>query len=189
MKSAFFHIHILMLLKSDSSIWYQCLNHAWWRHQMEHFSRYWPFMRRTHRSPVNSRHKGQWRRAFVFSLIWTWTKAWANNRNAGYLRRHCTRYDVTVMIILTPVFFQSAPWVAVRARKAETASPAVAAWAHIYWTMASAIVSDYIIGTEMSSFWRNIRHCAGNCMTTSSAMTTLSSELWHFHEDGYSFKI
>ena len=39
---------------------------------METFSRYWTFARGIHRSPVNSPHKGQWRRALVFSLIWAW---------------------------------------------------------------------------------------------------------------------
>ena len=33
---------------------------TWWRHQMEPFSRHCPFVRRTHRSPVDSPHKGQW---------------------------------------------------------------------------------------------------------------------------------
>ena len=33
------------------------------------FPRYWPFVRGIHRSPVNSPHKGQWRRALIFSLI------------------------------------------------------------------------------------------------------------------------
>ena len=31
-----------------------------------HFPRYWPFVRRIHRSPVNSPHKGQWRGALIF---------------------------------------------------------------------------------------------------------------------------
>ena len=31
--------------------------------------RYWPFVRETHRSPVNSPHKGQWHGALIFSLI------------------------------------------------------------------------------------------------------------------------
>ena len=31
-----------------------------------HFPRYWPFVRRIHRWPVNSPHKGQWRGAFMF---------------------------------------------------------------------------------------------------------------------------
>ena len=39
---------------------------AWWRHQMEKFPRYWPFVRGIHRSPVNSSHKGQWRGALIF---------------------------------------------------------------------------------------------------------------------------
>ena len=34
-----------------------------------HFPRYWPVVRGIHRSPVNSPHKGQWRRALMFSLI------------------------------------------------------------------------------------------------------------------------
>ena len=35
----------------------------------KHFPRYWPFVRGIHRSPVNSPHIGQWRGAFMFSLI------------------------------------------------------------------------------------------------------------------------
>ena len=35
----------------------------------KHLSRYWPFVRGIHRSPVNSTHKGQWRGALMFSLI------------------------------------------------------------------------------------------------------------------------
>ena len=41
----------------------------WWRHQMEIFWRYWPFVRVIHPLPVNSPHKGQWREALKFSLI------------------------------------------------------------------------------------------------------------------------
>ena len=33
----------------------------------KHFPRYWPFVRGIHLSPVNSPHKGQWRRALMFS--------------------------------------------------------------------------------------------------------------------------
>ena len=36
----------------------------------KHFPRYWPFVRGIHRSPVNSPHKGQWRRALMFTLIY-----------------------------------------------------------------------------------------------------------------------
>ena len=70
---------------------------SWWRHQMEAFLRYWPFVRGINRSPVNSRQKGQWRGALMFSLICARTNTWANHRDAGDLRRHCFHYDVTVM--------------------------------------------------------------------------------------------
>ena len=69
----------------------------WWRHQMETFSRYWPFVRGIHRSPVNSPHKGQWSGALMFSLICAWINGWAKNCNAGDLGRHHAHYDVTIM--------------------------------------------------------------------------------------------
>ena len=63
----------------------------------KHFPRYWPFVRVIYRSPVNSPHKGQWRRALMYSLICVWINGWVNNREAGDLRRHRTHYDVIVM--------------------------------------------------------------------------------------------
>ena len=71
---------------------------SWWRHQMELFPRYWPFVRGIHRSPVNSPHKGQWRGALMFSLICVWINGWVNNHEAGDLRRYRGHYDVIVMI-------------------------------------------------------------------------------------------
>ena len=52
----------------------------------KHFTRYWPFI---YRSPVDSRHKGQWRGALMF--LWSAPEkknGWANNRDAHDLRRH-----------------------------------------------------------------------------------------------------
>ena len=63
----------------------------------EHFPRNWPFVRGIHRSPVNSPHKGQWRGAFMFSLICVWINGWVNNRKAGDLIRYRAHYDVIVM--------------------------------------------------------------------------------------------
>ena len=63
----------------------------------EHFLRYWPFVRGIHRSTVNSPHKGQWRRALMFSLISVWINGWVNNREARDLRRLRAHYDVIVM--------------------------------------------------------------------------------------------
>ena len=67
----------------------------------KHFPRYWPFVRGIPRSRVNSPHKGQWRGAFMSSLICAWINLWVNNREAGDLRRYRAHYDVIVMIILT----------------------------------------------------------------------------------------
>ena len=64
----------------------------------KHFPRNWPFVRKIHRSPVNFPHKGQWRGALMFSLIYVWINDWANNRKAGDLRRQYGHYDVIVMI-------------------------------------------------------------------------------------------
>ena len=63
----------------------------------KYLPRSWPFVWGIHRSPANSLHKGQWRRALMFSLICIWINGGANNREAGYLRHHCAHYDVTVM--------------------------------------------------------------------------------------------
>ena len=63
----------------------------------KHFPRNWPFVRGIHRSPVNSPHKGQWRGALMFTLICARINVWANNGEAGYLRRHLAHYDVIVM--------------------------------------------------------------------------------------------
>ena len=63
----------------------------------KHFPRNWPFVREIHRSPVNFPHKGQWRGALMFSLIYAWMNDWVNNREAGDLRRQHGHYDVIVM--------------------------------------------------------------------------------------------
>ena len=73
---------------------------AWWRHEMETLSHYWPFVLGIYRSPVNSHHKGQWRGALMFSLICAWIKGWSNNGEARDSRRHRAHYDVTVMYLL-----------------------------------------------------------------------------------------
>ena len=67
--------------------------------EWKHFPRYWPFVRGIRRSPVNSPHKGQWRRALMFSLICIWINGWGNNREAGDLRRYRAHYDVSIILI------------------------------------------------------------------------------------------
>ena len=63
----------------------------------KHFLRYRPFVRGSHRSPVNSPHKGRWRWALIFSLICAWINGWVNNGEAGDFRRHRANYDLNVM--------------------------------------------------------------------------------------------
>ena len=63
----------------------------------KHFSRYWPFVRGIHRSPVNSPHKSQWRGPLMFSLIWARINSWLNNGEAGVLRCHRAYYDIIVI--------------------------------------------------------------------------------------------
>ena len=48
-------------------------------------------------SSVNSPHKGQWRGALIFSLIYARINGWVNTGEAGDLRRHRAHYDVIVM--------------------------------------------------------------------------------------------
>ena len=75
----------------------------------KHFPRNWPFVREIHRSPVNFPHKGQWRGALMFSLIYVWINDWVNNREAGDLRRQHGHYDVNVMILNDTVPYINQP--------------------------------------------------------------------------------
>ena len=66
----------------------------------KHFQCYFPFVSGIYWSPVDYPHKGQWRRALMFSLICARTKGWADNRDTIDLSRYCAHYDVTVMVNL-----------------------------------------------------------------------------------------
>ena len=70
---------------------------AWWRHQMKSFSALLAFCVGNSTVTVDSPHKGQWRGALMFSLICTSINSWANNGDAGELKRHRAHYDVSAM--------------------------------------------------------------------------------------------
>ena len=72
---------------------------SWWRHQMETFSALLALCAGNSPVPVISPHKGQWRGALMFSLIYAWINDWVNNREAGDLRRQRGHCDVIVMCI------------------------------------------------------------------------------------------
>ena len=75
---------------------------TWWRHLMETFSALLALCAGNSPVPVNSPHKGQWRGALMFSLIYAWINDWVNNREAGDLRRQRGHYDVIVMNAMHP---------------------------------------------------------------------------------------
>ena len=78
--------------------YYVCkIGNTWWRHQIETSSALLVICAGSSPVPVNSPHKGQWRWALMFFFISAWINGWANNREAGDLRRNRAHYDVIVM--------------------------------------------------------------------------------------------
>ena len=87
----------LMLLQEPMEV---VLSIPWWRHQMEAFSALLALCEGNHPLVTGgSPYKGQWCGALMFSLICAWTNDWANNRDAGDLRRQDAHYNVTVMLV------------------------------------------------------------------------------------------
>ena len=73
----------------------------WTCHQMEAFSALLAICEGKSPVPVNSPHKGQWRGALMFSLIYAGINGWVNTGEVGDLIRHHTHYDVIVMIVVS----------------------------------------------------------------------------------------
>ena len=71
----------------------------------KYFPRYWTFVRGSHRSTLDSYHKGQWDGALMFSLICVWTRLnkqssrWWFDSPARSLWRHCNGKVVTMPTI------------------------------------------------------------------------------------------
>ena len=124
------------------------LSHSWWRHQMETFS-----ATRAGNSPVpvNSPHKGQWRGALMFSLIYAWINDWVNNREAGDLGRQRGHCDVIVMLMLYAVDFFLCTFLAysVLAVKYEPASNKEIAGLSTSRSLSGIVVMQYILHNMM----------------------------------------
>ena len=79
-------------------MWYLVFRHSWWRHQIETFTRYWPFVREFtgHRwiPPTKASDTELW--CFLWSA--PWINYWVNNREAADLRHHRAHYDVIAML-------------------------------------------------------------------------------------------
>ena len=54
------------------------------------FRYYWPFLRITHRSLVDSLHKGQWWGTLMIPMMPAWKNSRRNYREAGELKYLCT---------------------------------------------------------------------------------------------------
>ena len=96
-----------------------------WSSRSITFKHVYPVLKRTHDDVIKwknfppycplsveftgSPHKGQWRGDFMFSLICAWSNNWANNRDAGDLRRHRAHCDVTVIYELQNMSFLIRP--------------------------------------------------------------------------------
>ena len=113
-------VNELLMLFGNIKIYAAALNlgrsntETWWRHQMKTFSVLLDLCAGNSPVPVNSSHKGQWRGALIFSLIFAWVNGWGNNREAGDLRpqsrsswRHCNeKYWIQMVICNTQHFKQ-----------------------------------------------------------------------------------
>ena len=84
--------------KSNDSIQKAICKKSRWRHQMETFSALLAFC--AGNSPVTDEFYTQRpvTRSFDVFFDRTWTNNWANNGDAGDLRRHRTHYDGSVMV-------------------------------------------------------------------------------------------
>ena len=98
-------LQIFLLLNTTAVLpdWYHDDVIKW-----KHFPRYWPFVRRIHRSPGEfPAQRPIWRGTLMFSLICVWINDWVNSGEAGDLRRYRIHYNVTVMWISGPM---QSPW-------------------------------------------------------------------------------
>ena len=82
------------------SLYISHVSGPWWHHKMETFSALLALCAGNSPVPGESPHKSQWRGALMFSLIYAGINCWVNKREAGELRCHRARYDVTVMLWL-----------------------------------------------------------------------------------------
>ena len=70
----------------------------WWRHQMETFSALLALSAGIHLTKASDAE------LWYFSLLFASTNDWVNKRDAGDLRRHRARYDVTVTLNWLTIF-------------------------------------------------------------------------------------
>ena len=76
----------------------QCTTHKpWWRHQMETFSALLALCKGNPSVTGGFPSQRLVTQSLMFSLVCLWTNVWANSRDAGDLRCHDPRWDITAM--------------------------------------------------------------------------------------------
>ena len=102
MRKMFTFDDVIMNIPNISMWWSDCASivhrvDLWWCHQMEIFSALLALC--AGNSPVTGGFPSQrpLRRSLDVFFDLAWTNGWANNRDAGDLRRHCSRCDVTLI--------------------------------------------------------------------------------------------
>ena len=121
----------LSILRDDTILHYNVIK---WKY----FPRYWPLVWGIHRSPLNSPHKGQWRRVLVFSLIFARINGLVNNRKAGDLRRHRSHYGIIVMTtIMTSLWWPSV--------KQESNTVFAIKYAHVFLLIVNTSINIFLL--------------------------------------------
>ena len=127
----------------------------------KHFPRYWPFVRKIHRSLLNSTHKGQWRGALMFSIICAWTNGWVNNLEAGDSRHHRAHYDVTVMDTRSYKTFRPLTPNVMFFKLPRTIFLPSLSWQHIsHGAHQSSLIGDwkFVFHTNKNELWHEIAY-------------------------------
>ena len=84
----------------------QWLWKSWWRHQMETFSHYFPFVRIIHRWPVNS----QWHGALIFYFFYLRPNKRRSRQWWGWwFQMPSSHYDVIILIVLVKCLHTHSP--------------------------------------------------------------------------------
>ena len=150
------------------------MHFAWVEHDITHWRCYWPYVRGIHWSPVNSTHKGQWRRALMFSFTCVWINGWVNNRETGDLKRHRAHHDVIVMCRCSPFqqphhFLHAEQLVVVVRAKLSIFHMEVGSTQQVgivfLWGMSSDGVSSWWLH-QMGTFSALLALCVGNSPVT-----------------------
>ena len=133
-----------------------------------HFLRYWPFVWGTHRWPVNSSHKGQWRGALMFSLICAWIKGWVKNKGRWFTTPSRPLYHCYGLLVARPLRWFKTPsrplWchcygllVARPLRWFKT--PSRPLWCHCYGLLVPRPLCRRVSSSQGIGYFRLMGHC------------------------------